>query len=181
MRRLVTFVIGAFLLASGTAVAQDKGDVSGGYRYLRSEGESISKGWYVDVTGHVTGMFSIVGEVGGSYKSESETFAGVTAEASGRIHTFAGGVKLRASKVSPNVVPFAQLLFGGGTASIKAKAAGVTLLDESSTDPLMHLGGGVDVSGKSPIGVRVQVGWLRVFEEDASNILTFSVGAKIGF
>ena len=181
MRRVVSLVIGVLLLSSGTALAQDKGDVSGGYRYLRSEGEGISKGFYVDVTGHLTGMVSIVGEVGGSYLTESETFSGVTAEASGTIHTFATGVKLRASRVSPNAVPFAQLLFGAGRASVEAKVAGITLLDESTSDPIMHLSGGVDVSGGGPVGVRVQVGWLRVFEDDASNIFTLSVGAKIGF
>ena len=181
MRRVTTLVIGSLLLATGTALAQDRGDVSGGYRYLRSEGESISKGFYVDVTGHLTNVFSIVGEVAGSYKSESETAFGITAEASGRIHTFAAGVKLRASMVSPNVVPFGQVLFGGGKASIEAKASGVTVFDESSTDPLMHVSGGVDVNGNSPVGVRVQVGWLRVFEDDASNLFTFSVGAKIRF
>jgi len=181
MRRVMSPVIAVLLLSYGTALAQDRGDVSGGYRYLRSEGESISKGFYVDVTGHVTHMLSIVGEVGGSYLSESETIGGVTAKATGRIHTFAAGVKVRASKVGPNAVPFAQVLFGGGKASIVAKIAGVTLFDDSSTDPIMHLGGGVDLSGGGPVGVRVQVGWLRVFEDDASNFFTFSVGAKVGF
>ena len=181
MWRAVSLVIGVLLLSCGTALAQDKGDVSGGYRYLRSEGESIKKGFYFDVTGHLTNIFSIVGEVGGSYKSESETAFGVTAEANGSIHTFAAGVKLRASMVSPNVVPFGQVLFGGGKASTEAKALGVTVFDESSTDPIMHLSGGVDTSAGGPIGVRVQVGWLRVFEDDASNIFTFSVGAKVGF
>jgi hypothetical protein len=181
MRRVVSLVIWAVLLSSGAALAQDKGDVSGGYRYVRSGGEGIVKGFYFDVTGHVTDMFSIVGEVGGSYLSESETFSGVTAEASGKIHTFAAGVKLRGPKVSPNVVPFARILFGGGKASVEAKFEGVTLLDESTSNPIVHLGGGVDVSGGGPVGVRVQAGWLRLFEDDASNIFTFSVGAKIGF
>ena len=181
MRRLVLLVVGVLLLSCGAALAQDRGDVSGGYRYLRSEGESIKKGFYVDVTGHVTDMFSIVGEIGGSYLSESETFSGVTAEATGTLHTFAAGVKLKASTISPNLAPFAQILFGGGKASVEAKVSGVTLLDESSSDPIMHLSGGVDISGGGPVGVRVQVGWLRVFEDDASNIFSFSVGAKIGF
>ena len=181
MRRVMSLVVGVLLLSPAITLAQDKGDVSGGYRYVRSESESISKGFYVDVTGHVTDMFSIAGEVGGSYLSESETSGGLTAEASGNIHTFAAGVKLRASKVSPNAVPFAQVLFGVGRASVQAKVAGVTLLDESASDPLVHLSGGVDLSGGGPVGLRVQAGWLRVFEDDASNFFTFSVGAKIGF
>ena len=182
MRRLLLLVIGVLLISRGTALAQDQGDVSGGYRYFRSEGESLSKGWYVDVTGHLTKVLSIVGEVGGSYRSESETFGGITAEANVKVHTFAAGVKLRASKVSPNAVPFAQVLFGGGKASVAVKAAGITAFDDSSTDPIMHVSGGVDVSGSgSPVGVRVQAGWLRVFEDDASNIFSFSVGANIGF
>ena len=119
MRRVTALVIGSLLLVTGTALAQDRGDISGGYRYLRSEGESVSKGFYVDVTGHLTNVFSIVGEVGGSYKSESETAFGITAEASGRIHTFAAGVKLS--------VPF------GATAGCAENNDGLSLLTIKST------------------------------------------------
>ena len=180
--RLAVLVIGALLLSSGTVLAQDRGDVSGGYRYIRSDGVNFAKGWYFDVSGHVTDMFSVVGDVGGTYKTESETFAGITAEADLKVHTFMGGVRLRASMLTPRVVPFGQVLFGAGKASGSATVAGVTLFDESSTDPVLNLGGGVDVSGGGKVGVRVMAGYLRIFEEgEGSNAFSLSVGAKIGF
>lgn len=181
MQRSAVLVIGVLLLASGTALAQDRGDVSGGYRFIRSEGVNYGKGWYFDVTGHVTDVVSLVGDVGGSYKSESETFAGIIVEADIKIHTFSGGLKVRASMVSPNVVPFGQVLFGVADARGEASGGGISI-SESVTDPMLNLSGGVDISGASPVGLRVQAGWVRVFAEgEGFNAFHLSVGAKFGF
>jgi hypothetical protein len=184
MRRLAVLVIGTLLLTSGTVFAQDKGDISGGYRYLHAggdESESFPKGWYFDVTGHLTDIVSIVGDVGGTYKSESETVGGVSIEGSLKIHTFQGGVKFRVPTMNPNVVPFAQVLGGGVRSSFKLSGGGFNESD-SATDGLLTLSGGVDVSGMAKVGVRVQAGYFRVFEEgEGTNGFQFSVGAKIGF
>jgi hypothetical protein len=181
MRRLATLVIAVLLLAGGTSFAQDRGDVSGGYRFMRSEGANFGKGWYFDVSGHVTEVVSIVGDVGGSYKSESETFSGITIEADAKVHTFAGGLKARASTVSPNVFPFAQVLFGVANARAEASGAGISL-SESVTDPMLNLSGGVDVRGGGSVGVRAQIGWWRIFaEEDGFNAFHIGIGATIGF
>ena len=181
MRRLAAFVIGVVLLSSGTALAQMKGDVSGGYRYIHADEENFAKGWYFDVAGHVTDVVSIVGDVGGTYKSESLTEGGVTFDANLKIHIFQAGARFRAPMVNPNVVPFGQVLFGGAKSTIKFSAAGISDSD-SETDGVMSVGGGVDVTGGSKVGVRVMAGWLRVFEEgDATNAFSFSVGARIGF
>jgi hypothetical protein len=184
MRRLAGLAIGVLFLTGGRALAQDEGDVSGGYRFLRLTGDdalNINKGWYVDVTGHVTNVLSIVGDVGGSYRSESETVGGITASADVSVHTFMGGVKFRASTVSPKAIPFAQVLFGGARGKVNVSGVGLDL-SESSTDPIMNISGGVDVSGGAPVGVRVQTGWARVFEDGrGTNVFQFSVGAKIGF
>jgi hypothetical protein len=185
MRRLATCVIGVLILSSGTALAQDKGDVSGGYRYLRASGdgesESFGKGWYFDVTGHVTDMVSIVGDVGGTYKSESITEGGVTFNGDIKIHSFQGGVKFRVPTMNTNIVPFVQVLGGGVRSSFKFTAGSLSESD-SSTDGIFTLSGGVDVSGMAKVGVRVQAGYFRVFEEgEGTNGFQFSVGAKIGF
>ena len=184
MRRLSLLVIGVLLISGGTALAQDKGDVSGGYRVLRAfgdEAETFGKGWYFDVTGHVTDMVSIVGDVGGSYKSESFTEAGTTFEGNLKIHTFQGGVKFRVPTMNPNIVPFAQVLGGGVRSSFKFTAGSFSESD-SATDGLLTLSGGVDVSGMAKVGVRVQAGYFRVFEEgDGTNGFQFSIGAKVGF
>ena len=181
MRRLTALVIAVLVVAGDTAFAQDRGDVSGGYRFMRSEGVNFSKGWYGDVSGHVTDMVSIVGEVGGSYKGDSETLAGVTIAADVKLHTFAGGLKVRASAVSPAVIPFGQVLFGVANARAEASGGGISL-SESVTDPLLSLSGGVDVRGGAAVGLRAQVGWWRILAEgEGLNAFHISIGATIGF
>jgi hypothetical protein len=185
MRRLSLLVIGVLLISGGTALAQDKGDVSAGYRLLHlsadGESENLNKGWYVDVAGHLTDVFSIVGDVGGSYRTVTESEGLLTAKVDFKVHTFAAGLRARATTANPNVTPFGQVLFGGGKAKVKAVAGTVTLFDDSSTDPLLDIGGGVDVSPGGQVGIRVMAGYVRVFDEDGANVFTFSVGAKFGF
>src|SRR5262245_19878108 len=94
-RRLTACVLGVLILGGGTAFAQERGDFSGGYRFLRTEGENFGKGWYVDAAGHVNDVLSVVGEVAGSYKSVSETIAGITVSADLKLHTFMGGARFR--------------------------------------------------------------------------------------
>ena len=48
--RLTTLAIGVLVLTGGAATAQDRGDVSAGYRFLQSEGVGYPWGWYVDAT-----------------------------------------------------------------------------------------------------------------------------------
>lgn len=180
MQRLVMCTIGVLFLAGGPAFAQDKGDVSGGYRFLRTDGENFGAGWYVDGAGHVTEVVSVVGEIAGTYKSLSETFDGVTVEADLKLHTFMGGVRLRVPVESTSLAPFAQALFGVGNARASASGGGITI-SESASDGAMSVSGGVDVNGSGRLGVRAMVGWLRDFSDDASNAFTFSIGAKIGF
>jgi hypothetical protein len=172
--------IGVLVLAGGTAFAQDRGDVSGGYRFLRTDGENFGAGWYVDGAGHVTEVVSVVGEVAGTYKSISETFFDITVEADLRLHTFMGGARFRLPIDDSNLSPFAQVLFGVGNARGSASGGGLSI-SESSTDGAMSVSGGVDVHGSGRLGFRAMVGWLRDFSDDASNAFTFSIGAKVGF
>ena len=180
MPRHVMCTIAALLLAAGTAFAQEAGDISGGYRFLRTDGENFGKGWYVDVAGRVTEIVSVVGEVAGTYKSLSETFAGITVEADLRLHTFMGGARFRLPVEDANLSPFGQVLFGFGNARASASGGGISL-SESSSDGAMSVAGGVDVNGSGRLGLRAMAGWLRDFSDDSSNAFTFSVGATIGF
>jgi hypothetical protein len=197
VQRLATLAIMWLLLTATSALAQERAEVSGGWRLLHingSEGEdsiNVPKGWYVDVAVHMNDTFSIVGDVGGNYKSieETETFSGVSATARGdvSVHTFMGGVRIRASQ-NPRLVPFGQVLFGGanGKADLQVTTTvggqTVTLIDESesSTDAALSVGGGVNVSAGS-IGVRAQVDWLKIIEEDSGNAFRFAIGIVIPF
>lgn len=201
MRRLAALILGVCVLTSGTALAQDRPEFSAGWRLLHlsgadaddfsgatgEDGVNLPKGWYVDVAMPITPMFSIVGDIGGNYKSESVSFTeqGVTFSGTAKVslHTFLAGIRLRATD-DPRVSPFAQILFGAarGTASVEAAVGGVSLLDfdESGTEAAMSLGGGANLNAGS-IGVRLQAEWLKILADDSGNAFRFSAGVVIPF
>jgi len=179
MRRLIPIGAGVLFLTYSPAMAQARGDVSGGYRFLKSEGRSYPAGWYVDATGHINSVISIVGDIGGTYKSDSLSFGTSSQSLDARIYTFMGGVRVSASTRDPDVIVFGKALFGAANLRTTTTSLGVTL-SRASTEPALSLGGGVDVNDL-PIGVRVQMAWLRVFEQIGSTAFHFSIGAKLGF
>ena len=178
--RTTTLVLAVFVLTGGTAVAQEKGDVSAGYRFMRSEGVSYPAGWYVDATAHLNNLFSIVGEVGGAYKSDSIEAGIFSQSVDARVHTFMGGVKASAVTKDEDVIAFGQALFGVANQKLTTTSGSIRL-SRSTTDPALSLSAGVDVNDL-PVGLRFQIGWVRAFEEgDGSNVFHFSVGARFGF
>ena len=200
MRRLAALVVGILALTGGTAIAQDRPEISAGWRLLHisgsdaadisgseDEGVNLPKGWYVDVAVPITPMFSIVGDVGGNYKSESVSFTeqGISFSGTAKVslHTFLGGIRLRATE-NPRVTPFAQLLFGAarGSATVEAAVGGVPLVDfdESGTDAALSLGAGVNLTAGS-IGVRLQAEWLKILEDESGNAFRFGAGVVIPF
>jgi hypothetical protein len=179
MRRLSPLVVGMLFLTGGTAIAQARGDVSAGYRFLQSEGVSYPAGWYVDVTRHINRVVSIVGDAGGTYKSDSVGAGNFTQSIDARVHTFLGGVKVRAVTKNPDVIAFGQALFGAANLRRNTTSFGITL-SRASTEPALSAGAGVDVNDL-PVDLRFQITWLRVFEDDGSNAFHFSVGAKFDF
>ena len=195
-RRLSVLLLGFLLFGATTALAQDKTEVSAGWRDLYisgsdgEDGTNIPKGWYLDVSVPLSPMFSIVGDVGGHYKSEATTQVvqgiSVTGTADAKIHTFMGGVRLRGGQ-NPRVSPFAQVLFGAALASFDAEGS-VTVggipqafdFSESDTEAALSLGGGVNLSAGS-LGVRLQAEWLKILADDSGNAFRFGVGVVIPF
>src|SRR5262245_47081885 len=127
MRRLGVLVLAVVLIAARSASAQDtsRGEVSGGWRYyhLTFDGTTSPiptrnppKGWYADAAINLLPILAIVGEAGGSYESNDFSSSGngisVAITTDVKLHTFMGGVRLRAPLV-PRFVPFGQVLFGG--------------------------------------------------------------------
>jgi opacity protein-like surface antigen len=180
--------ITALLIAgfSTPATAQDtqQAEVSAGYQWLAAtisgedEWRKFSKGWYIDVAGHltpadVTPMLSIVGQVSGNYRTfEDENFdLGV--------HTFMAG--FRASS-SGRLRGYAQFLAGG--ASLKASDEDDS---DSETDFAMQFGGGVTLPAGARVGVRLGVDYMRIFAKEDGVVLggningvRFIVGATFG-
>lgn len=176
--RLTALAIGVLVVTAGTATAQDRGDVSAGYRFLQSEGVGYPLGWYVDATAHLNSLISIVGDVGGAYKSDSLSIGPFTQSYDAGIHTFMGGVRVNATTKQPDVIAFGQAL--AGAAHLKTTtAAGGIVLSRSATEPALNLGAGVDINGGLPVGLRFEIGWVRAFADgDGANVFHFSVGAK---
>ena len=166
------------------AAAQDtpKAVISGGYNWAAAkspgddEYEKLPKGWYFDVAGNVTDAVSIVGQVTGNYKTlEDEDFKL-------KFHTFMVGVR---GSSSGKVRGFGQALVGG------AKLNGSEIGGPgkaSETDLAFQIGGGVDVMGSGPVGLRLGVDYLRVngkddgelLDGDSLNGFRFAIGVTYG-
>ena len=161
------FLVGILVLsAAATARAQAPaavaGDVGVSYSFLRileGDGENLPAGWLASFAGRVTPAVSVVGEVGGNYKSES----GQTL----KLHTFQGGVRV-SSGTSVEVRPYAQFLVGG---------MNLTCCGEGVTHWMVEPGGGVDVPINRRTAVRFGVGVPVVFSDgDTSKALRLHAG-----
>ena len=180
------------------AAAQNvpRAEVSGGYQFLNvsSEGESeaFGKGWYADIAGNLNRYLGIVFEVGGNYKSitRTETFDGATATAAADFHAheFMGGARFSA-RPNPTIVPYAEFLAGGVSASVKVSGTAsfegrvASFSDEdSATDFALQMGGGVNFPFNDRVGVHVAVDYLRIFAEDSgANVFRFAAGILLPF
>jgi opacity protein-like surface antigen len=198
IRVLVCLLI-LFGVASSSAAQQlPTGEIAAGWRLLHvpnsfEEGDpqTLPLGWFADVSGNLNRVFSVVGEISGSYKTFEESFTeagvslNVTAELN--VHTFLGGVRFSARQ-NPKFVPFAQVLFGiaRGSATLEGQAtvAGRTETiteSESSSDFAVDIGGGVNVPLTERLGLRVGASYLRIGGSDGGNAFRFGVGGVFPF
>ena len=163
--------------------AQPAAEVSVGYNYLQAkssgddESTKFPAGWYADVAGKVSPMVSIVGQITGNYKTfEDDDFKL-------KLHTFMAGV--RASSAG-NVSGFGQFLIGG--AKLNASDTVGAGLSFSETDLAIQIGGGVNIAGSGPVGLRLGIDYLRVMAKDDGLVLEaddvngfrFSAGITFG-
>jgi hypothetical protein len=165
--------------------AQDapKAELSAGYNYLqgKSSGDDewtkFKAGWYVDVAGNVTPMVSIVGQVTGNYKTFDDDPDG---EFKLKIHTFMGGVR---GSSTGSVRGYGQFLVGG--ARFNGSVPGFSA---SETDLAIQLGGGVNVMGGGPVGLRLGIDYLRIMAKEDGEVIggddingfRFHVGVTFG-
>ena len=175
------------------------GDASVGWRILRAidggiNGESVSfpLGWYGDVSFNLGDEFAIVGDVSGAYKSmevsETVITTTVNSDANIKIHTFMGGLRY-SFRGNPEVVPFAQVLFGVAHGSMNLEQSVITpgrptaTLSESdsSNEFAFDLGGGVTLPATEKIDLRIGVSYVRIGADDGGNGFRASVGAVFPF
>jgi opacity protein-like surface antigen len=192
------FVFGLAAFGAALPVAAQttpKIEISAGYQLLNldtdGDSESLPKGWYVDVAGNLNRYLGVVFEVGGNYKSvsESATFMGVTETATVdlRVHEFMGGTRVT-SRANATVMPFGQVLVGAVNGSAKVTAsstAGSSTLfsfnaEENGTNFGLQAGGGAQLRITDRIGFRFGVDYLRIFaDEGDGNAFRFAAGVVL--
>jgi hypothetical protein len=183
--------------ASAAEAQGGSGEFSAGWKLLHvtdvvlDADETIPIGWYADVAAHISGTFSIVGEVAGAYKSFNSQITQlgvpVDVEADVDIHSFLGGVRISARQ-NPRVVPFGQVLFGAargaitvtGTATVGGRQFDVSE-SESSTDLAIDFGGGVNLGVGDAFAIRLQGSFVRVGGDDGGNAFRFGAGVVLPF
>lgn len=202
--RLISLaVVGAVSLGLAQPVAAqstEKGDVAFGYQFinLSSSGsnldsQSLPAGWFADVAGNLSRSIAVVAQVGGNYKSmsESATLGGVTASAKAdvRIYQFMGGIRF-SGRANPTVVPFGHFLVGANYGSVSysgtGSIAGQTVFSvngaDSGTNFALQAGGGSNIWMTRTVGLRIGVDYLRVFASDGdANMFRFGAGLGIKF
>ncbi len=126
------------------------------------------------VGGHLTDSLSVVGEVGGNYKSV--TIEGVDVRLS--VHTFLGGVRF-ASRSNPKTVPFGQVLVGVARAGGSTDVFGTTVSNSQNAFAFQP-GAGVDVLISGNTGIRIQ-GDYRLVRSNGANGSEFRIAAGVVF
>jgi len=104
-------------------------------------------------------MVSIVGQVTGNYKTfEDEGFKL-------KVHTFMVGVR---GSSTGKVRGFGQVLVGG--AKFNAENTVGASFSASETDLAFQVGGGVNVMGSGPVGLRLGIDYLRIKGKDSGQV-----------
>jgi hypothetical protein len=157
------------VVAAPAAAQTAPAELSAGYQFTRTPDVNLPLGWYVDVAGNVAPMFAVVGEVSGAYKSETIAVGTSSVDATIRLHTFMGGVRV-AARGNPKVVPFGQVLLGAarlsGGVSASGPAISTVAASDSDTEFALQIGGGVNVLTSGHVGVRLGADYRRIFISD---------------
>lgn len=163
MKRCV-LVLGAVLLFSGAAAAQDenpKAEVFAGYSYVRANASGTGfnlNGGSASVSFNPTSSLGIVTDFGGYHVGNIGGFS-----VDGNVYSYMFGPKLALR--SGRVTPFVHALFGGAHAT-----EGTFGVSENAF--AMALGGGLDVNATDHIGIRlIQAEYFmtRFFSESQNN------------
>ena len=172
---------------ANTASAQDvaKVEVSGGWNYMAVKSNAdedwthFSKGWYGDVAVNLSGMWAVVGQVSGGYK----TLPDVGGPIDVRVHPYVFGIRASARR-NPKVSPFAQFL--AGATSIKATQGSDEISD---TFPTLQMGGGANIKVSENLGARVSADYFRILDRNDSELtggeplqgMRLAAGIVVGF
>jgi hypothetical protein len=133
--------------------------LSGGYQYLKENDCDDCKfptGFYVDVAGQILPFLSWVGEVSGA--SGRCCFDSADQSA----FFFAGGARVH-PPLGARLVPFGQVLFGGGRFKFADEFEEFT-----ESKGVVHVSGGTDYRVTNKLGARFGIGYVKMFNEFGS-------------
>jgi hypothetical protein len=163
MKRLVVISVMCLVVAgfARTAAAQDdpaKVEIGGGWQYqsLRINDdetwEHFKYAWWADGNFQLKGIWSVVAQVQGDYKTLVEQ----EGEIDIKLHPYLFGVRAT-SRRDPRTAIFGQFLVGA--ANLKASVPGES---ESQTMLAYQGGGGVNIGISGRLAARIQGDYLRV-------------------
>jgi len=152
--------LGLIAASAQTARAADAGDITAGYSYLYDSDSSTGfpAGWFLSAGANLNDVFAVVGDVGGSYKSQSVSSGGVTVSASTNIYTFMAGPRVIGH--SGPLGFYGQFLIGAARASggFSSNIGGTTISGSASDTELCYApGAGVDFGLGSNAAARIGV------------------------
>lgn len=142
-------------------------EIAAGYVFLRDLDSEINFpfGWSASVAKNLRPSLGLVGEVSGSYKSES----GVTLD----LYSFLGGVRF--SRRGGSVTPHVGILGGLARSSASFNLFGVGI-GASSTDPSFQVGGGIDVAVADRLAMRAEADYQAIFSDGTANLVRLQGG-----
>jgi opacity protein-like surface antigen len=188
--RFVALALTALVLTvSSSAVATDarKVEVVAAYGFLHDsgmfDGTSFPVGWNAGATFNLSPALGIVGEFGGSRKSESVSEFGVTESANLNVYSFMAGPKFT-SRGHSRVSPYVQALVGLARVSFGVSVDGFGFsgsASESATELAIQPGGGVDILLSERIALRVGGDYRRIFGDVGTNEFRLVSGLTFGF
>jgi hypothetical protein len=153
--------------AAAPAAARDRGEVFGGYSFLRTEGDANLNGWAAAFAARLTGGLELVGDLSGHYGSVDVGLTKADVDA----HTVLFGPRFGGGRRA-GARPFVQALAG-----LTRVGAGVDLfgarISESTSGLAVAVGGGVDLRAGESLAVRmIQADYvnIRLFGEHSNNV-----------
>jgi hypothetical protein len=173
-RVIATFLL-AFAGALAAAPAMAQAEFSVGYAFLRDEeiDENFPLGWYADIAGGISDNISLVGEVGGSYKTVNDSeFEDLDIKLS--VHHAMGGLRLVHRGDGANF--YAQVLGGAARASVSDDFSGD---DFSETKAAIQPGVGLEF-GAGGTRLRVGADYRRIFSDPNATQWRATAGIVFG-
>ena len=161
-------------------------ELAGGYQLLRLQSEPLTSavvgtfipfGWFFEAAAPVSSGFTLVGQLGGHYRSESASgtfMAGPTADDYRlNVHTVLAGPRVIGRR-EDGLTAFFHLLAGATRVGLTRSGSPL----ESTTDLTLQAGGGFDFPLTSQWSGRMTADYVRVFTE---RLPTHGVRVAVGW